>query len=493
MENEKKEKLISALIAAGALVLFLVFVLGFTFSHGLCCGDDADLALKAKLLLAGDFQSIYAGFDSHIGVILPIAGLIKLVGTTYWAPGAAIIFIDAILLVVIGITLRRYSNGYGYTLAVMLFFFLNYTFLSQHFEQWFAALGEVPAALLIIAAVMMYSSSEKVGNQVLAGGLLLMAVLTKLAAIIALLSSIAALILLAGFAIFSKDKKGSLTYLSKAGFFSLGLILPLIIFEFFHITQVGLKQNINRVLNSLSYGLSYLEQHSVQNFIPDTLSKNAVFSERFGIPFLLFLGLILLAGWLIRKHHEMIKVYYPLFAILVFYSAWWFYFSIGWGRHYVIPFIIGIFLLVLPLIALEKKNIRAIYLLVIVACTAFSWQSFGYPVSKLEGNFFKPTEATRALISLPELFTEYQDGDLVLTKRHGTFESIQYITDQNLKINYYKGDQQYAPPLWIAIKTDWLAVNEDFLQYANKKEFKRFLSRCRGLHEMEGYIVGQCQ
>jgi hypothetical protein len=488
-----QNKALPLLLAVVLLVVYLAFTAGFTFAHGLCCGDDADLALKAKLVLDGDLRYLYAGFDPHVGVILPVAALVRLVGPTSWAPGLAVLLYDALLLVLIGFLVQKYLPGYRFPLAVGSFFFLNYAFLSLHFEQWYAALGEVPAGLLILAAVLTYYRSDNLGWGVLAGALLLLAILTKLAAVVALLAFLAGLILQGLLAVFRGEKRSGWSFLGRAGTLGLGLSLPAVGFVIYYIRKTGRERTLNRILNSGSYILKYLERHGYQNLLAETAAKSALFRERFGIPFLLFLALIFLAGWLIRRRKDLIGVYSSLLAVILFYSAWWFYFSVGWGRHYVVPLLIGIFILTLPLRDLPEGKYRFMYPAVLLACSAFSWGNLSTPLETLDAGLYRPTRAALALQEIPAYFEDYQEGELVLTKRHGTFEAIQYVTDKELLVRYFQNDQQYAPPLWIAIQTEWVAVNEDFLGYANKKEFKNFLSRCRGLQELEGYLVGECR
>jgi hypothetical protein len=479
-------------LAVVFLLAFLVFVLGFTFSHGLCCGDDSDLALKAKELLGGDFRSIYAGFDPHAGVVIPIALMVKVVGNTYWAPGMAVLALDFILLILAGYFLRTYYTNPGFAMTAGTFFALNYILMSQHFEQWYAALGEVPAGLMILSAALAYTYKNRISNHLLAGSFLLLAILTKFTTILALFGFITTLIIYTFFALYSKEKQLAKSYFHQAVLLGMGLLVPFLVFEVVHIAQVGFKKNINRLLNTFNYSLDYIQRYSVSEMVPETLSKSSIFSDRFGIPFLLFLILIGLAGYLIRKKPRLIKIYYLLIAVIIPYSIWWFYFSIGWGRHYIIPLLLGIFLITLPLLVLDKSSQRWLYLGGILLVSSFAWSNLDYPLNQLDGNYFHPTAATETLLTVPELLREVTEDDLVITKRHGTFEAIQYITDKELNIHYFNSTVQYQPPLWVAIRTDWVAVNDDFLSYANKNNFKQFMSRCKGLQSVNSYLIGTC-
>lgn len=493
MTIEKRTQIISWMVALVVLLAFMAFVLGFVFAHGLCCGDDADLAVKAKQLAAGDFRSIYVGFDPHLGVILPIALLIKLVGATYWVPGVAMVIVNVVLLVAMGLLLRNYHTDFGYAIAVVSFFYLNYALMTRHFEQWFAALGEVPTGLLIITAVLIYYYRDSSWNQIAAGSLLLFAILTKLTAIIALLAFIMALLIQAFLEYFHGERADSIVKLKKAGLLSLGILIPFLLFEIVHISAVGVKGNINRLVNTFEKGLAYLRQYQGNHLIVEYLNKTEIFEERFGIPFLIFTLMIFVAGMLVARNKRLKQIYFALLSIIVLYSSWWFYFSIGWGRHYIVPLLLGIFVLVLPFISIERKKYRYIYLLGILLWSTFTWQSFAYPIRKLEGNFFRPTESTQTLLAIPALLSEMEEGTPVITKRHGTFEAIQYITDQRLNFVIFDSLAQYEQPVWVAIRTEWVAVNEDFLQYANRKSFKYFYSRCGGLEEGGGYLIGLCR
>jgi hypothetical protein len=153
---------------AGAVITgFLYLVYGYVFSNGLCCADDAFIAVAAKNLALGDGYAtsvLSSGgeglrlFDPALStgptLVLPASAIIRVFGSTPWAPGLATALVTTALLTLITLVLGRWLGLVRtlWYLAVMLT--LMYTLTAgARFAHWYELLGEVPAAMLTILAV----------------------------------------------------------------------------------------------------------------------------------------------------------------------------------------------------------------------------------------------------------------------------------------------------------------------------------------------------
>jgi hypothetical protein len=150
---------------AGAVIAgFLYLVYGYVFSNGLCCADDAFIAVAAKNLALGDGYATSVASSGSEGLrlfdpalstgptlVLPASAIIRVFGPTLWAPGLATALVTTAVLTMIALVLGHWLGPVRtvWYLAVMLT--LMYTLTAgARFAHWYELLGEVPAALLTI-------------------------------------------------------------------------------------------------------------------------------------------------------------------------------------------------------------------------------------------------------------------------------------------------------------------------------------------------------
>ena len=98
---KKKLNLLSSLFSYFILIAWVVFLLGFVFAHGVCCGDDAVLSFLSKKVAFGKADIGLFSFDPHLVVLIPVSIGIRLLGNTYWVPGISIVIFNYILLAII--------------------------------------------------------------------------------------------------------------------------------------------------------------------------------------------------------------------------------------------------------------------------------------------------------------------------------------------------------------------------------------------------------
>ena len=156
---------------AGAIIAsFLYLVYGYVFSNGLCCGDDAFMAVAAKNLAAGHGYATSlpspAGSGLHLfdpalstgpTLVLPATGIIKVFGVTPWAPGLATALVTTALLMLIAFVLGRWVGSIRALWYIAVMLTLMYTLTAgSRFANWYSLLGEVPAAMLTVLGVALF-------------------------------------------------------------------------------------------------------------------------------------------------------------------------------------------------------------------------------------------------------------------------------------------------------------------------------------------------
>ncbi len=168
------------------IVAFMALTYSYSFVNGVCCADDAAIAVTAKNVANG---TGYASSVSFFGVsrvtlfdapistgptlVLPAALLIRIVGNTPWAPGAAAATVSFVVLLIVFLILKRWLGATRSLLFVSLFLVLSYFVSSAGFVQWYGILGEIPAALLTIAAAALLVDVGTTPRGALLAGLLL--------------------------------------------------------------------------------------------------------------------------------------------------------------------------------------------------------------------------------------------------------------------------------------------------------------------------------
>ena len=167
-----RHKALTALgFGAGGTVIagFLYIVYGYVFSNGLCCADDAYMAVAAKNLALGHGYAMSispAGpglrlFDTLLStgpaVVLPAAAIIRVFGITPWAPGFATALVTTALLAMIGLVLGRRVGALRTVLYLAITLTLMYRLTAgPRFVHWYALLGEVPSVMFTILGVALF-------------------------------------------------------------------------------------------------------------------------------------------------------------------------------------------------------------------------------------------------------------------------------------------------------------------------------------------------
>jgi hypothetical protein len=483
---------------------FVIFALGFVFSRGVCCADDAHQAEIAKNMASGlgyatTTQSSKAHyeptlFDPKVGtgpvIKLPTALFIKLFGNTYWAPGLVGVFIWASLLLSIGILLHQlFGSEANFMFATLFFLYLSYVFTTYHFEQWYALLGEIPAAFLIILAVLVYLQINSKKSFFISGILFSLAVYTKFIALLVFTSFIIIIAILKLVDHFSEPKNAIRIIFYELAYICLGFFSVFFIMESWKAISLfmageSINENWQEYLNFVRNKGAATDVLNLSQFI-DTRIGTAY--ERFGIFLpalvLFFIGI----GFLIRKEKILLRLFVILTFIISAYSIYWIFFSIGWARYYIISLIIICFVLILPFNATDQsRKVILLYSCILILLATLNWKRIEFPLRNLQGRLFSPTVNTQSLIEVGEILDSHPDERPVITQWWGTATDIEYIMKTNLNFTtFHDPDINLNEPYILAINTRFI--------YEEDELFPELISECSNIKSIGNYKIGFCE
>lgn len=444
------KRTILILIQVLLLVLFVVQALEQTFAEGVCCADDSKNAVIAKnladgfgysaTLIEGVYKTEVATFPTHIGVgptiILPAALLIKLFGNTYWAPGLSLIVVWTIVLLILLILTNRHSDDKtGLTISILAFFILVFQFTLYHREQWWALLGEVPAALLIILAVVVYFTNRSRQGEFLTGVLFALAAQSKLLSMMPFAVFVALISVLELIELYKQKQRNISSIVRSLLTIGAGFLVPIGLFELWKII----------VLHPLGY-LAYIYDYAkfVTSFgvsksfsIATALHQGLTTAEtRFGfyIPFLLILLTAL--NFFLKKDRKIFPVYLVFYCMVVVYTIYWLFFSIGWARYYIIGLIILTAALAIPFSStVLNRSHKWIYAAILAGVLVFNLQHINPLAAFRNHNFFQPASNTVALQTVSQKLSSQIERRPFLTQWWASAVDIEYMMDTHLNFS----------------------------------------------------------
>lgn len=425
-----------------SIILFLTFILfatSFALTNPLCCADDASIAVVSKNLASGlgylqtvnywggDFDYHGALFDPGISTgiasVLPVSIAMYVFGALPSIPGLVHL---ALYTVIVLLTFYKLKCIYGRQIAggiLMVFVFLILSTSPKHFEQWYAQLGEVLAALLlIIGTAVLCLDRPSFKSYSICGLLMGGAFLSKNLA--ALYVACAAMFVLSQLVI-RKGPERALWFRLNLAFF-LGCFAPVLIFEFWKMTTLGLDgwlENWHKfqqfVLNN---GVQVNGQSSGYQKVVDRL---AVLEDRF---FVSQSALVLsVAAYLYRYFSLPMRL--RMFSLIlasgvVIHFLYWIFWSIGWPRYLYIAVVVGSLVLSISFVA-GKGLISRLFLGLAIAMVVFSgfqnivWQ---LPMSARTTGSFRDAQLVSSYIEL-----KYHDRS-VHTQWWAHISALEYLS-----------------------------------------------------------------
>lgn len=432
------------------LVLFVVQAVGQTFAEGVCCADDSAHALIAKnladgfgyssTLIEGVYQTQVSVFPVHLGVgptiILPAALMIKLFGNTYWAPGLSLIAVWTLLLLILLIIANRHSDDKaGLTVSALVFFVLIFQFTLYHREQWWALLGEVPAALLIILAVVVYFTNRSRVGEFLTGILFALAAQSKLLAMMPFAIFIVVIILLDMLEFFRQRQRNFSSLIRKLLTVGVGFLVPIALFEFWKIIALHPQGYLAYYQDFIAYFKGLGVERSV-DLLNDLTQGLTTAETRFGISIPFLLILLTAGNFFLRKDRKVFPIYLVFYSMVVVYTIYWLFFSIGWARYYIIGLIILTAALAIPFSStVFKRSHKWIYSAILAGVLAFNLQHIDTLSAFRNHNFFEPAPNTVALQTVSQKLSSEVDRRPFLTQWWASAVDIEYMMDTHLNFS----------------------------------------------------------
>ncbi len=486
-------------LAAAALAFHILLVASAAVVQGPCCADDAGFASVAKNLATGGgyatniqvtaLEYRARPFDPNITtgptVILPAAGLIALFGNRPWVPGATVILLWSMPLLACGYLARRRLATVPTTVAAAVCIGLVYATFSQHFEQWYALLGELPAAGLLVLAIAIWATGRRSTSSAAAVGCLLgLACLAKLLAAL----WVGAFVLVA-VAFEWRDRSGAARDRLKPLLASAaGFVLPILGFEAAKVLSLGVSGYLSASRELIStIGRLGIARGPGSGLLQRAAERLHFFSEQFGVSLiaLMFLGAV--ATWLVLRRERRVAGFLAaaLFAGLTIHVAWWLFVSIGWARYFVIALVPAIVLLALPIATARTGRALLAWAGLLLLFSVPAWRTIGLPLQLTRGGWFTPSAANLNARAVTRFLEEQARSKTVFTPWWAMVSTLEYESREKIAFQPIPSEGRWKPQ-----PGDFVVLDA---RYTGRPDAAALSARCgKPALELAPYTVFRC-
>ena len=403
-----RTRLASAAASSAAAAILIVFVAlnsAFVVNRGVCCADDSSFAVVAKNLASGFGYSLSVGyggpefslnrFDPRLGtgpaLILPVSVAVRVFGNQFWVPGAVHVTLWTLLLVAVWWVLRSLASAARTMVVSGIFLFLVYALSPYHFEQWYAMLGEVPAALLILLGFSIWAVNPQSCRRLfVTAALLALAFLTKILAFMYAGTLIAAVL-----AIHLSDlrRENARNMWMLVGASLSGFLLPVAAFELWKVGSLGPEG----YLEHLEMVRQFLSWQAVNKefSLAEITNRLIVFDTRFGTSLLSLLLLAIFGGYVSWSagNDALRRLYLVLLAGVALHACYWLVLSIGWPRYFFTGLVLLCALVAMPFLALNRLVPSTLYAMSLALSLLGTLGRVQVPISDLDGRWFEQSES----------------------------------------------------------------------------------------------------
>ena len=493
--------------AAGALAALLAVVIyGYVFSNGLCCADDSTNAIVAKNLALGRGYANSVAFDGPPGLKLfdpgittgptlniPAAILIRLFGNLPWVPGFVTATASLLLLLVVGLAVALIVGRSRSAAYVCVLMFLLYSVTADlHFEQWYALLGDMPAALLSIAAAAILAVQPDRRSVIAAAALVCgLATMTK---VLALLSFVPICIWFIWRAIRTKSSRTAVDLLTALA----GFALPMACFEAWRAISLGFRPYLHNSREFAAFFLSRVKEGPGSDAYISSIGPiqrfaihSAEMYQHFGFSSLGLLAVLFAITALLHNNLDGAKTRL-LFRLLaggaLTNAAWWLFFSNGWPRYALIGlclYFAAISCVVFT--TLRWQLIACMTLLMLVNFSASSHRLLE-PPRFVMANKFRYTPRVNNLLKTVAFLKKFEQDRPFVIGWWGTAVDLEYsmpevgsfVRSTYIDVNHHKSDLI-------------LVRNEMWVKWTKDEQFALWEQRCNNiLLDADPYIVSRC-
>lgn len=456
-------------ISLSLLFIFIVYLAIFAFANPLCCADDASIAVVSKNLALGlgYLQTVnywgsgadYLGqlFDPGISTgapsVLSVALGIYLFGVNSAVPGLVHVVIYAFLLTVFAFRIKAVvgKNTAGYMLTVYILLLIASS--AYHFEQWYAQLGESLAILLVILGItILLSCASGFVMYFFVGALLGLAILTKQLVAIYVVALFLSLFIELAY----RNQLNIVRELKLYSIFLFGLTTPLICFELWKLSKLGLDGWIANLMQFIEFSRQVgISEHQDQGLRELFLERMETINQRFFWSVYEILAVLILYPFIFFTLPAPLRRFsLILFLGLLIHFIYWAFFSIGRPRYFFMGIVV-LSLLASISVAVQRKAISSILMLavlfnvVITGVEKMNWRS---PFDIRGKESFSDDQLIAAYIELKH------PTEKVFTQWWAHIPSLEYLSSMPGRYSLWN------EPRYRSISSRLLISNSNFFQ-----------------------------
>ena len=469
--------------AAASLALFVVLNLTFVVNWGVCCADDAFMAVVAKNLAWGfgystslsfggpDFALV--PFDAHITtgptLVLPTSAAIRILGNRFWVPGAVQVTLCTMLLVAAWRALGPMATRGRAGTAAGVFILIAYAVSPYHFEHWYAMLGEVPAALAILLGLTVWAVHPASSRRsFIAAMLCSLAVLAKLLALI-----YAATFLMSAVAVGLPTNRDPKRFWNLLGPVILGFLLPIVAFEVWKAVSLGPEGYLSQVRSLGRLMFTYGTSRAA--FSPGEITTRLItFSTRFGVSLPGLLILAAFGGSLAWRtgNAAFRRLYLVLLASVAVHACYWLLLSLGLPRYFFIGLILLSALVAIPYLALERPALIMLYSGALALGLLGTVGRLQGPISNLGGTWSAPSTFRSNQATVVRFLDARLDRRPFVGQWWAPVADLEYLSKGVLD---FKGYSALTPA---DLSRGVLVVTNSRFDNAGDKHFSSFVASC---------------
>jgi hypothetical protein len=449
VSGERRPGRAASALAALGLALFVTLNVAFVVNRGVCCGDDGFLATAAKNLAFGFGYSTSLGmetphyevtpFDPHATsgptLVLPVSAAIRVLGNRYWVPGAVQVMLWVLLLLATSHALGAVATRSRAAAAGCVFLLANYAVFPFHLEQWYAMLGEIPAALAILLGLVIWAVDPGSRRRSFVAAILMsLAVLTKvlaLAYVATFLLGVVGVGLSGG-----RDRRRLWRHLWPV---VLGLSLPIVVFELWKAVSLGPAGYVAQLRTFVGLMSAYGRSHAPIS-AAEIATRLIVFRERFDVSLPGLLVVAVLGGWMAWKagRPEWRRLYVLLLAGVGVHCCYGLAFSTGWPRYFLIGVVLLTALLAVPYLALERGAATVLYSGLLVLGFAGTVERLQHPLSELGGRWFAPSSIRASQENVVRFLDGRLDRRPFVSQWWASAADLEYLSKEVLNFEGYQ-------------------------------------------------------
>jgi len=464
--------------AAATLALFVMLNLAFVAKRGVCCADDALIATVAKNLAWGFGYSATLDFtlrpfDANITtgptLVLPVSAAIRLFGNRFWLPGAVHVMLWTILVVAAWGALGAVGSRGRAAIVSALFLLVVYAMSPYHLEQWYAMLGEVPAALAILVGVALWAVNPRSGRRSLMAGVLCsLAVLTKMLALVYVAAFFAGAVAVALTGQRDPRHRGKVL-----GPILLGFLLPILAFEVWKAASLGPESYLANLRAFGQYVSSYGTSRAA--FSPaEIINRLNVFSTRFGVSLPVLLLLAVGGGSLAWRAGSPAfrRLYLVLLVGVTLHAGYWLAWSPGWPRYFFSGVILLSALVTLPYLVLARPLPIMLYSVALALSLLGTVGRLPGPVASVADTWFAPSASRSSQESVVRFLDARRDRRPFVGQWWAPVADLEYLS------NGVRDFKPYTALTRADLVRGVLVVTNSRFDNAEDKRFSSFVASC---------------